>query len=44
MDALFVSLFVIILILILYSVSYTTIIYGNKRNDRRSADPKGDTP
>lgn len=44
MDALFVNLFVIILILILHPVPYTTIIYGNKRNDRRSADPKGDTP
>lgn len=44
MDALFVNLFVIILISILHPVPYTTIIYGNKRNDRRSADPKGDTP
>lgn len=33
MDALFVNLFVIILILILYSIPYTTIIYANKRNE-----------
>ena len=44
MDAHFVNLFVIILILILYAVPYTTIIYVNKRNDRRSANRKGDTP
>lgn len=44
MEALFVNLFVIILILILHPVPYTTIIYGNKRNERRSANRKGDTP
>ena len=44
MDALFVNLFVIILILILHPASYTTIVYVNKRNDRRSANRKGDTP
>ena len=44
MDVLFVNLFVFILILILYSVPYTTIIYDNTRNERRSANRKGDTP
>ena len=44
MEALFVNLFVIILIFILHPVPYTTIIYGNKRNERRSANRKGDTP
>lgn len=43
MDALFVNLFVIILILILYPDSYSTILYSNKRNERRSAHRKGDT-
>lgn len=43
MEALFVNLFVIILISILHPVPYTTIIYGNKRNERRSANRKGDT-
>ena len=31
MDALFVNLFVIILILILYPTRYSTILYANKR-------------
>lgn len=44
MDALFVNLFDIILILILYPIPYTTIIYANKRNERRPANRKGDTP
>lgn len=44
MEALFVNFFVIILISILYPDLYTTIIYGNKRNERRSANRKGDTP
>lgn len=44
MDALFVNLFVIILILILYPTRYSTILYFNKRNEWRSANRKGDTP
>lgn len=44
MDALFVNLFVIILILILLTKFKSTILYANKRNERRSADRKGDTP
>lgn len=44
MDALFVNLFVIILILILNPVPYTTILYAEKRNERRSANRKGDIP
>ena len=44
MDALFVNLFVIILILILHPVPHSTILYINKRNERRSANRKGDTP
>ena len=44
MDALFVNLFVIILILILHPDGYSTILYGDKRNERRPANRKGDTP
>lgn len=44
MDALFVNLFVIILILILLTKYKSTILYANKRNERRPADRKGDTP
>lgn len=44
MDALSVNLFVIILILILHPAQHTTILYINKRNERRSANRKGDTP
>lgn len=33
MDAFFVNLFVIILILILHPVPHTTILYENKRNE-----------
>lgn len=44
MDALFVNLFVIILILILPARGDCTILYANKRNEWRSANPKGDTP
>lgn len=44
MDALFVNLFVIILILILLTKFKSTILYSNKRNERRPADRKGDTP
>ena len=44
MDALFVNLFVIILILILHPTPYTIILYANKRNERRFANRKGDTP
>ena len=44
MDALFVNLFVIILILILYPTRYSTILYNNKRYERRPANRKGDTP
>lgn len=43
MDALFVNLFVIILILILQPCPYSTILYGDKRDERRPADPKGDS-
>lgn len=43
MDALFVDLFVIILILILYPRQHSTILYVIKRNERRFAHPKGDT-
>lgn len=44
MDALFVNLFVIILSLILLTQLKSTILYANKRNERRPADRKGDTP
>lgn len=44
MDALFVKLLVIILISILYPARYSTILYNNKRNERRPANRKGDTP
>lgn len=44
MDALFVNLFVIILGLILRTQLKSTILYFNKRNERRSANRKGDTP
>lgn len=40
MDALFVNLFVIILILILYPRQHSTILYVIKRNERRSAHQK----
>lgn len=40
MDALFVNLFVIILILILYPRQHSTILYVIKRNERRSAHPE----
>lgn len=42
MDALFVNLFVIILILILQAYCKSTILYADKRDERRSANPKGD--
>lgn len=44
MDALFVNLFVIILILILYPRQHSTILYVIKRNERRSAHPEGRYP
>lgn len=44
MDALFVKLLVIILISILYPARYSTILYTDKRNERRPANRKGDTP
>lgn len=44
MDALFVNLFVIILVLILLTKLKSTILYANKRNERRPADRKGDNP
>lgn len=44
MDALFVNLFVIILILTLLTKFKSTILYVNKRDEIRPADPKGDTP
>ena len=44
MDALFVKLFVIILILILHPCPYSTILYVDKRNERRSAHPEGRYP
>ena len=44
MDALFVNLFVIILVLILLTKLKSTILYAKKRNERRPADRKGDNP
>ena len=44
MDALFANLFVIIFLVILQTKIKSTILYVDKRNDRRPANPKGDNP